>query len=333
MLALRKILFPFSILYGWILGIRHFLYNKGIFRSVSHEVPVISVGNLSFGGTGKTPMTEYLIRLLKDDYRVAVLSRGYKRASKGFYLAGENVSVRDLGDEPWQYHKKFPEINVAVDANRNRGVFNLMTLPKPPDVILLDDAFQHRNIDPGLHILLTTYADLYVDDLLFPAGNLRDIKGRAGSADIIIVSKCPETLTEKEQLKMKNKIKPEPHQKLFFTTVKYKNSVISAAGKLALKDLALSHFTLLTGIADPAPLVSFLKGKGLNFEHLKYPDHHEFSEKEIATLTQKKIIVTTEKDYARLGNKLPYAYYLPVKTAFLSAEAVFNKQLKQYINT
>ncbi|MEM9686975.1 MAG: tetraacyldisaccharide 4'-kinase [Bacteroidota bacterium] len=331
MLALRKLLFPLSLLYGLVIVVRHFLYDKGIFRSVSHPIPVISIGNLSFGGTGKTPMTEYIVQQLQNDYFTAILSRGYKRTSKGFYLADRNTSAEILGDEPYQYHQKFPKIYIAVDSDRNRGVRHLMTLPNPPDIIVLDDAFQHRKIAPGLNILLTTYANMYVDDLLFPAGNLRDAKRQAKRADSIVITKCPPQLSEREKLNIKARIHPKPHQEVFFTSIAYDTTLKSADGTLTLEALTTAPFTLVTGIANPKPLVDFLKEKNLDFEHLKYPDHHKFSGREIAVLRQKKRIVTTEKDYARLQHKIPKAYYLPIRPVFLEKEAVFNALLQHYI--
>lgn len=327
----RKILFPFALLYGWVLTFRHFLYNKGVLKSVSHPGPVICVGNLSFGGTGKTPMTEYLIRLLKEEYRVAVLSRGYKRESRGFRLAEVDTTVREIGDEPFQYHRKFPDINVVVDADRNRGVRYLLQLPEPPEVILLDDAFQRRSIKAGLHILLTAYGDLYVDDLLVPAGNLRDIKREAVRAEVVIVTKCPSALSEEARLKIKERLKLKPHQHLFFTGIAYDTALLSSGEPLPLTALASMRFTLVTGIANPAPLVRFLEEKAPDFEHLRFPDHHSFSEKEIARLQQKACIVTTEKDYMRLRHRLSNLYYLPIKTVFLEDGTGFNKLVKDFV--
>lgn len=331
--ACRKILFPLSWLYGAILALRHLLYDKKILSSVAHPVPLIGIGNLSFGGTGKTPMTEYLIRLLKDRYRMAVLSRGYKRATSGFYLAREGVSVRDIGDEPFQYYKKFPGIEVAVDADRNRGIARLLQLPIPPEVILLDDAFQHRKIQPGLHILLTTCDDLYVDDFLFPAGNLRDLKSRAARADLIIVTKCPTALTGTERLHIKNKLNLKPRQQIFFSGITYANELVSATEKLQLKALQKEPFTLVTGIARPGPLVRFLKEKGLTFGHIRYPDHYEFTEKDIALLQRKTRVITTEKDYMRLQHRLPGVYYLPIQTTFLEEEATFISTIERFIKS
>ena len=328
----QKILFPFALLYGAVVLLRNFLYDRRILRSTAHRIPVICTGNLSFGGTGKTPMTEYLVRLLKKEYRIAVLSRGYKRTSKGFYLAAGDPSAAYLGDEPYQYYRKFPGIYVAVDANRNRGVRRLTELPEPPDVVLLDDAFQHRKIKAKFNILLTAYAALYVDDLLFPAGNLRDSGREYKRADVVIVTKCPDGLSEKKRMEIAGKLKLKPDQHLFFTTIQYDTSLKSSRGNLHLEALKPRFFTLVTGIANPDPLVNFLEENALSFEHLKYPDHHRFSKKELLMLKQKKCIVTTEKDYVRLYPELTNLYYIPVKTSFIAGEKVFNALIRGAIS-
>src|SRR6187551_1461615 len=192
---LRKILFPFAILYGFITGIRNFLFDIGILISYSFDVPIIAVGNLSVGGTGKTPQIEYLIRLLSDKYKVATLSRGYKRQSEGFVLANENSDALELGDEPFQFYQKFKNIQVAVDANRKNGIEQLLTNSNPPEIILLDDAFQHRKVKAGFYIMLTSYGDLYSNDFMLPTGNLRESRSGAQRANIVIVTKCPVNLS------------------------------------------------------------------------------------------------------------------------------------------
>ncbi|HSN48353.1 MAG TPA: tetraacyldisaccharide 4'-kinase [Flavobacterium sp.] len=213
---LRKILFPFAILYGFITGIRNFLYDKGILKSYSFDVPVIAVGNLSVGGTGKTPQIEYLIRLLSPKYKVATLSRGYKRQSKGFVLADSTSNAEILGDEPFQFYKKFNKIQVAVDADRKHGIDQLLSQTNKPEVILLDDAFQHRKVKAGFYILLTSYGDLYSDDFMLPTGNLRESNSGAQRADMIVVTKCPATLSLDEQNEIKAKLKLEPNKELYY---------------------------------------------------------------------------------------------------------------------
>ena len=192
--VLRKILFPFALLYGIITSIRNFLFDNGILKSYSFDIPIIAVGNLSLGGTGKTPQIEYLIRLLSPKYKVATLSRGYKRKSKGFILADATSNAEILGDEPFQFFSKFPTIQVAVDADRKNGIEQLLSQNIKPDIILLDDAFQHRKVKAGFYILLTSFDELFINDSIFPVGNLRESKLQAKRANMIIVTKCPETI-------------------------------------------------------------------------------------------------------------------------------------------
>ena len=204
---LRKILFPFAILYGLITSFRNFLFDKGILKSYSFDLPIIAVGNLSVGGTGKTPQIEYLIRLLSDNYKVATLSRGYKRKSEGFVLADKNANAEILGDEPFQFYQKFPNVQVAVDANRKNGIEQLLNQNEKPEIILLDDAFQHRKVKAGYYILLTAYNDLYADDYILPTGNLRESRSGAKRANIVIVTKCPANLSLDKQNTIKKKLK------------------------------------------------------------------------------------------------------------------------------
>jgi len=305
---LRKIVFPISLIYGFVVLVRNYLYNIGLFKSTSLDTPTICIGNLSVGGTGKTPMVEYLISLLKKDYKVAVLSRGYKRKSEGFVLASTESTVEELGDEPYQIHAKFPEATVAVDADRRNGISILEERIKP-DIILLDDAFQHRKVKPSYSILLTSYNNLYSEDWYLPTGNLRDSKREAKRANIIIITKCPPSLSEDERQSILRKLKPKPHQKVIFGYLVYDKTHLDA--------LLNRKFTLVTGIADPSPLVSFLKKEGLNFENLRYSDHHFFTEEEIRTLNTKEHVLTTEKDYVRLQGKVSNLSFIGVKHAFL----------------
>ena len=232
---LRKILFPLAFLYWLITFIRNWLYDKGIFKSSSFNIPIIAVGNLSVGGTGKTPQIEYLIRLLSDNYKVAVLSRGYKRTTEGFILADENASASSIGDEPFQFYSKFPNIQVAVDANRKSGIENLLQLPNKPDVVLLDDAFQHRKVKAGFYILLTAYDDLFCDDYILPFGNLREPSSGKKRADMIIVTKCPKDLSELAQQKIKEKLKVK--QQVFFTTIQYDDFVFGNDSQLLVSEI------------------------------------------------------------------------------------------------
>lgn len=324
----RKLLYPFSLLYGGVTMLRNKLYDEGVFKSHSYDLPVIAVGNLSVGGTGKSPMVEYLISLLKNDLKVATLSRGYKRSTSGFQLLTGNETVAEVGDEPLQFKNKFPEVQVAVDEDRSHGIEELMNA-SAPDVIILDDAFQHRKVTAGLYILLTPYGNLYSKDLILPAGNLREPRSGAKRADIVVVTKCPENISREEQAEIAKELSLDSDQTLFFSSIAYSETVVSETS-FPLEDLKKRSFTLVTGIANPQPLVDFLKGKGLEFEHQAFPDHHNFSVSEMKDLQTRDFILTTEKDYMRLKNELPSnkISYLPISTRILNGN---NKEFDNLI--
>ncbi|RSK42027.1 tetraacyldisaccharide 4'-kinase [Mangrovimonas spongiae] len=332
MKLLRILLFPIVPIYYLVTWFRNLFYDLGWKTSTSFSFPVICVGNLSTGGTGKTPMIEYLVSLLKQDYELATLSRGYGRKTKGFRLAGKEDTAETLGDEPFQFYNKFKEfISVAVDSNRVRGINELLSL-QHPDVVLLDDAFQHRKVKAGLNILLTTYNDLYINDFVLPTGNLREPKTGAKRADIIVVTKCPDNLLEEERRRIVGMLQPKAHQQVFFSYITYSKHVFTEVNKLPLAEL--KPFTLVTGIANPKPLLNVLNEKGLHFNHMQFKDHHAFSDKDITKITtNNKVIVTTEKDYMRLlefkalKSKL---FYLPIEIGFYDT-ANFNKVIKSFI--
>jgi tetraacyldisaccharide 4'-kinase len=331
---LRKILFPFAVLYGIITSIRNFLFDKGVLKSTSFDIPIIAVGNLSVGGTGKTPQIEYLIRLLSNKYQVATLSRGYKRQSEGFVLADETSNAVILGDEPFQFFQKFKNIQVAVDANRTNGIQQLLSQPQKPEIILLDDAFQHRKVKAGFYILLTSYGDLYADDWMLPTGNLRESRGGAKRANIIIVTKCPASLEESEQENIRRKLKLEASQQLYFTYIDYDDCVYSQTEKIAIEEIKNEQKLLLAGIAKPAPFFKFLKSN--DDECLTFPDHHHFTEADITTIANKAKeykIITTEKDYVRLKdtNIAPQLYYLPIKSSFINYQNNFDTTILNYV--
>jgi tetraacyldisaccharide 4'-kinase len=331
---LRKIVFPFAILYGFVTSIRNFLFDKGILKSFSFDLPVIAVGNLSVGGTGKTPQIEYLIRLLSDNYKVATLSRGYKRQSEGFVLADKTSDALQLGDEPFQFYQKFATIQVAVDANRKNGIEKLLSQLNPPEIVLLDDAFQHRKVKAGFYILLTSYGDLYCDDFMLPTGNLRESRSGAQRASIVIVTKCPSNLSLAEQNKIKKQLNLTPNQSLFFTFIAYDDLVYSEKQTLRVEEIKSLDKIILAGIAKPESFFAHLKQE--NDECLTYPDHHHFSESEIQEIKKKanhKIIVTTEKDYVRLKGSIlsNQLYYLPIKSTFLSGGDNFDKNILDYV--
>ena len=262
MKLLRKILFPIVPIYYLVTWLRNKLYDLGIKASTSFDAPVICVGNLSVGGTGKTPMIEYLISLLKDDYKVATLSRGYKRETKEFQLAEKTTAMEAIGDEPFQFHNKFGGfIRVAVDSNRTNGIKRLLRLENTPEVILLDDAFQHRKVMAGFNVMLTTYNHPFFKDIVLPTGNLREPRKGYERADIIIVTKCPNHLSDVEKATFIKCIRPLKKQHVFFSSIAYSNEVVSKTSKVDLSHF--NDFTLVTGIANATPLVDFLNSKYL----------------------------------------------------------------------
>lgn len=331
---LRKILFPFAILYGFITSIRNFLFDKGFLKSYSFDMPIIAVGNLSAGGTGKTPQIEYLIRLLSNHYKVATLSRGYKRHSEGFILASDTSDALQLGDEPYQFHQKFKKIQVAVDANRKNGIVQLLSTSVKPDVILLDDAFQHRKVNAGFYIMLTSYGDLYTNDFMLPTGNLRESRSGVERATIVIVTKCPPDLSLPDQNALKKELNLSANQSLFFTFIEYDELVYSDEKTIKVSDVRAMDKFLLAGIAKPESFFSHLKND--NDECLIFPDHHHFSESELQEIKRKtnnKIIVTTEKDFVRLKGSIisEQLYYLPIKSSFLTDSDIFNEKILNYV--
>lgn len=342
---MKKLLLPIALLYHIILKIRHKLYDWHFLTSLRIEKPIIGVGNLNLGGTGKTPTVEYLAKLLKAHYSVAILSRGYGRKGKGFKLADSQCTYKDLGDEPMQYFMKFPDIQVAVDADRLEGARKLFLSKNAPDVILLDDAFQHRRIRAGLEILLTDYQRLYVDDHLFPAGTLRDLKSAAHRAHIIVVSKSPARLSEAEKQQIIRELKPEAHQKVFFSYLEYQKpkplNSIAQNYSFEEADSAL----VFSGIANGKPFVEEMEKHFSKVISLSFGDHHAYSQTDIQAILkryaelddERKIIVTTEKDAARLA-KSPYLcqfektplYALPIGVRFHNEDKL-NEEILNYV--
>jgi tetraacyldisaccharide 4'-kinase len=312
---LRWLLFPFSLIYCVVVMIRNWCYNRGVFKSYTAKIPVVSVGNLDVGGAGKSPMTEYLVRLFKDNYKLATLSRGYGRKTKGYIEKSKiknqkskkypRSTAEEMGDEPAQFHQKFVDITVAVSEDRVYGIKQLQT---NNDLVILDDAYQHRALKPGLSILLFDFSRLSEPRLLLPAGNLRESFSGRKRADVIVISKCPESLSSQEQAAIIEMVKPFPNQQLFFTSIAYQ-SLQNLEGKKVdiLPDKDTTVF-LLTGIANAKPLVQHLKMYTQHIIHHNYPDHHRFSLKNIAKLaagfsacaSKNKLVITTEKDAQRL---------------------------------
>lgn len=331
---LRKLLLPFSALYWGVTAIRNVLYDRGVYKSHSFSIPVIAVGNLSTGGTGKSPQTEYLIRLLSPQYRLATLSRGYGRNTKGFIIADDTASALTIGDEPYQFYSKFSNITVAVDANRVNGISQLLKGNAKPEVIILDDAYQHRRVKAGFYILLTAYGDIYPNDFILPAGNLRESRTGAARANIIVVTKCPPDLPAAEQQRIIKKLQPTPSQKVFFTCIAYHDFVYSGNAEMSAGAIKNTPKVLVAGIAKPQPFFDYLKGDADVIK--QYPDHHAFTDaelNELNLLAQTKIVITTEKDYMRLKGKLPAdrLFYLPIKSQFLSGRDDFDNTILTYV--
>ena len=338
MKLIRFLLFPFAIMYDLVTTFRNFLFEIDFFKQKRFPIPVIVVGNLSVGGTGKTPQIEYLIRLLKNRYQIAVLSRGYKRKTKGFMKVANSHSANEVGDEPLQFFKKFPEVFVAVDEKRVSGIEQIL-MHSNTDIVLLDDAYQHRKVTGSFYLLLTKFDDLFVDDFLLPTGNLRESRRGAQRANAIIVTKCPENFTENQQKSIKNKL--EKYQKpIFFTSISY-SRILKGFSEILVDDLSNFEVLLVTGIANPSSLTRFLYDQKITFHHLDYPDHHQFLAKDIeqirtqfnAIQNPKKLILTTEKDYVRLSSDIKSCYYLEIETTFLgNQKEVFDSLLISHID-
>ena len=336
MKLVRFLLFPFAVLYDLITSIRNFFFSVGVFKETTFKIPIIVVGNLSVGGTGKTPQIEYLVRLLKDQFKISVLSRGYKRKTKGFVLVDNIHTADDVGDEPLQYFKKFNNINVAVNENRAEGKDKVIQ-NNSPEVKLLDDAVQHRKVKGSFYILLTKYNDIFTDDFLLPTGNLRESRAGANRADVIIVTKCPRNLKDSDKKIIERKLK-KYNKKIFFSTISYA-SKISGSKKILIEEVVDFEVLLITGIANPKPLTDFLKSKRIKFKHLKFSDHHNFSQKEINEIddkfkimkSDKKLILTTEKDYTRLENFIKDLSYIQIETNFLSDKNEFDNIINSHL--
>lgn len=348
---INKWLLPFSWIYGIIVWIRNHMFDMGIHKSKAYDIPIISIGNITVGGSGKTPCVEYLINLLKDHINVAVLSRGYKRKSKGYVLATTTSTLSEIGDEPLQIKQKFPNIIVAVDKNRCNGIERLIndTETKDVDVIILDDAFQHRYVKPGINILLVDYHRLLIYDYLLPAGRLREQSENKVRADIVIVTKCPKELKPMDYRVLTKTMNLYPYQTLIFSSIEYEELEPMYSGEnIQLHDIKNYNALLLTGIATPQTMYDDLKQHVLSITQLTFNDHHNFSDKDIERLNttfsnmpSPKIIITTEKDSVRLFEKTNMndevrnnMYILPIKVKILlDQEEMFNKKILSYVQT
>ncbi|HNW88317.1 MAG TPA: tetraacyldisaccharide 4'-kinase [Bacteroidales bacterium] len=349
-LLLKILLLPFSVLYGLITFLRNKFYDWGLFESETFDIPVICVGNINTGGTGKSPAVEYLIRLLqKQNKYISTLSRGYGRETKGFILAGNSATAASIGDEPFQFFRKFQNIRVAVCEDRVEGIHLLLEKQPVPEVILLDDAFQHRSVKPGLNILLTDYNHLYSRDWVLPAGRLREFRCGAKRADIIIVTKSPENISDAEKTKIIHSLKPQPTQCVLFSFIRYQGPqpFYENSFQEKLPSLKDHEIVLFSGIADPEPLIAHLKPVCKKLHTLRFSDHHSYSRKDIITISEKfrnivsenKIILTTEKDFSRLihqniCNELSDfpVYYLPVEMDFSETDKkTFELKILNYV--
>ena len=342
--SLRIILLPFAVLYWLIIAIRNFLYDIKVLRSSSFGMPLICVGNLSVGGTGKSPMVEYLVGLLKDKFKIATLSRGYKRKTKGYALADENVTALEIGDEPMLFHIKFPEVPIAVGEGRLYAISQLLHDKSETEAIILDDAFQHRSIKAGLNIVLTDCNNLFTRDFYLPTGDLRDQKSSYKRAQIIIVTKCDPGLTRDGRKKIIKEINPKPGQHVFFTAIEYGDARhIKTKNIYKLTDK--TEVLLVTGIANPKPLEAMLEVNCKTYSVLQYPDHHIFTIDDLRDINKKfkqiesadKIILTTEKDAVRLvkfDNELTGLplFVIPIRHDFLfGEEGKFNELVINFI--
>nr|WP_303255483.1 tetraacyldisaccharide 4'-kinase [uncultured Prevotella sp.] len=342
-------LLPFSWIYGSIVRFRNWLFDMGLKKSKSFSIPIISVGNITVGGSGKTPHVEYLIRLLHDKAKIAVLSRGYKRKSHGYVLAEESTTMPEIGDEPFQMHQKFSDIYVAVDAKRARGIENLQNdeATKDVDVVLLDDAFQHRYVKPGINILLVDYHRLIIYDKMLPAGRLREPLSGKNRADIVIITKCPKDLKPMEFRVLTKAMDLYPFQKLYFTSIDYDTPKgVFEEKQIEFDKLQDYHVLLLTGIASPKQMEHDLKPMTKDITNLSFGDHHSFKGKDIdrindafESMPEPRIIITTEKDAVRLRETeglyekvKSNMYELPIKVSFmLDQQDNFNEKIISYV--
>ena len=357
-IKIYKWLYPVSWLYGTVVTLRNKLFDWGFFQSKSFNVPILCVGNLAVGGTGKTPHTEYLIKLLHDEHQVAVLSRGYKRHTKGFQLANSKSTAQSIGDEPYQMHSKFPSVTLAVDENRCHGIERLLKIKDPSvDLILLDDAFQHRYVKPGLSILLTDYHRLFCDDTFLPAGRLRESVNGKNRAQIVIVTKCPQDIKPIDFNIITKRLNLFPYQQLFFSSFCYGDlqpvfpdlaiEKGTSSNRIPLSSLEHTNVLLVTGIASPTPILDHLGDCVQHIDLLSFDDHHNFSHRDMQLIKErfkklkgeKHLIITTEKDATRLIHHpaldeqlKPFIYALPIEIEILqNQQDKFNQHIINYV--
>ncbi len=346
----KILLYPLSLVYGIVVFMRNKLFDFNILKSKEFRIPVISVGNITVGGTGKTPHIEYLIDMLSGEYKIAVLSRGYKRKTKGFLIATENTPVSFIGDEPWQLKEKYPHITVAVDSKRVRGIEKLTQEIPDIDLILLDDAFQHRYVKPGVNILLIDYSRPLQNDNMMPYGWLREAANERYRADVVIMTKSPKTIAPIEKRLVIDKLELMANQHAYFTTITYNEPValLPETAPLTIKEIDEGRYSILlvAGIANPKPLQKELEKHSPHVKPLFFPDHHYFTQDDLKKIQdeletipgENKIVITTEKDVARLKEFASVMvgthnwYYLPIKIEFHPGEAeLFSKYIFHYV--
>ena len=329
MKLIKKIIYwKLSLHFYLITFLRNKFYDFGLLKSFSFEIPVISVGNLAVGGTGKTPMVEFLIKKFSRKYKIAVLSRGYKRKTRGFIIASEKDDASTIGDEPFQYYTKFKNIKVAVDKKRKRGIKKLINIGV--NMVILDDAFQHRKVIPKYSILLSDYSNLYLNDYLLPRGNLRESKSGYKRADTIVITKCPENLSENNRQQLIEIINLKYNQHIFFSKIKYSNVLFSTNNSINISELSNQKVDVITGIAKSENLIKHLEDMGLLINHLKYPDHYNYKRKDISKIKE-NFVITTEKDYTKLRKfHVKNLYYLPISME-ISAEKTLIEKIEEKI--
>ena len=333
MSVIRFLVFPLSIIFKFVTDIRNKLYDCNFLKSEKINVPVISVGNLSTGGTGKTPLVDFIIYNLKRDYNISVLSRGYNRKSKGFIEIKNSDNPSIVGDEPFLIKSNHSEVPVFACEDRVEGAKKIIS-ENNTNLILLDDAFQHRKISRNLDIVLTDYNNLFYKDYLLPYGNLRESRNNINRADVIIVTKCPLDFNKADAIKIKNQINPKKTQSLFFSQIKYSEKLFGFK-ELSFKSIRNSKLTLVTGIANSQPLKEYLKKNNVNFDHFDYPDHYNYSRKDVNKIlatTKNNIILTTKKDYYKLSQfKIDNLLYIDIKVEFLDGKLEFLSTIKEVL--
>ena len=332
------LLYPLSLIYNLYTSFRNFLFDLGIIDSIEYKIPTIGIGNLSTGGTGKSIVVDYIIGKFKNKNKITTLSRGYNRNTKGFIQASNMSTAYEIGDEPFQFYSKHPEINVVVCEDRRKGMNIILKNLPDTDLCIWDDVFQHRFVKPGLMILTTTFQYPFYKDEILPVGNLRENISSAKRADLIVVTKCPDNLSQKDKISFLKSLNPNDNQKVFFSSLTYMQKIKSDSEEVDIDVLEDVDFILVTGIADSSYLVNFLKNKALKFKHLKYSDHYNFNKSSIDKITGlslNKIILTTEKDFGRLRPKINNRdiYYIEVGLKFPKEmnEYNFDKNIEDYI--